>query len=554
MHSTIAKPEKFSIWDDIKRNDRAYSMAVSACWGGVFLGWTIGMIGGILPRESFKKSFGLGDDPTTYANLTGWIVVIGQLGCCVGALVTAHLSDHYGRKKSLVIGAIIFLFGSILQINPTLYSSTPRSALTNLNIGRAIGGLGVGITGSVVPSYISESSPRHLRGRLTGMYQLFAARIFPSVCGIAGSFWVNYGLLRRFGDDPDRPELWQIAFGIQVIPACLLLYSIASQYESPRWLAEQGRFDEARHVIAHIRGVGSDDAEVQDEIQAIKKDVQGRTKLSIREQAKEATSSRKMLYRCSIPIILMAFQQLTGVNAVNYYSPTIFKELGLGGASAGLLGTGIYGIVKIIATILALVLGVEQWGRKAMLVWGGLGQAACMLFIGGYLFFHGDGGLSIASYFAILTLYLYIISFSFGWSVAPWPAMAESVPNHLRSLTMALGMVSNWFFNILISKATPILLNSIPWGTFVIFGITTLCAVAWAMLLFPETGGYAIEDIHKLFEDVIKQSLHDNRWLLQRPPPRKQREPEDEVEAAAGRGSMDSLRSVDRFLDEEERP
>ncbi|KAG8910919.1 hypothetical protein FRC00_007324, partial [Tulasnella sp. 408] len=295
------------------------------------------MIGGILPRESFKKSFGLGDDPDTYASLTGWIVVIGQLGCCIGALVTAHLSDHSGRKKSLIIGAIIFLCGSILQVNPTLYSSTPRSALTNLNIGRAIGGFGV--------------------------------------FGIAGSFWVNYGLLRHFGDDPDQPALWQIAFGIQMIPACLLLYFIASQYESPRWLAEQGRFDEARHVVAYIRGVGDDDAGVQEEIHAIKKDVQGRTKLSIKEQAKEATSSRKMLYRCSIPVILMAFQQLTGVNAVNYYSPTIFKELGLGGASAGLLGTGIYGIVKIIATVIALVLGVEQWGRKAMLVWGGLGQA-----------------------------------------------------------------------------------------------------------------------------------------------------------------------------------
>lgn len=117
---------------------------------------------------------------------------------------------------------------------------------------------------------------------------------------------------------------------------------------------------------------------------------------------------------------------------------------------------------------------------------------------------------------------------------------------------MALGMMSNWFFNILISKITPLLLNSIPWGTFVIFGITTLGAVAWAILLFPETGGYAIEDIHKLFDDVVKQSLHDNRWLLQRPPVRKPIEPEDE-EVAAGRGSMDSLRSVDRFLDEDGR-
>ncbi|KAG8990477.1 hypothetical protein FRB90_001753 [Tulasnella sp. 427] len=155
-----------------------------------------------------------------------------------------------------------------------------------------------------------------------------------------------------------------------------------------------------------------------------------------------------------------------------------------------------------------------------------------MLFISGYLALHGDGGLNVMSYFAILTLYLYIVSFSFGWSVAPWPAMAESVPNHLRSLTMALGMMSNWFFNILISKATPILLNAVPWGTFFIFGILTLAGVVWAMVLFPETGGYAIEDIHQLFEDVVKQSLHDNRWLLKRPPARKPKGLEDDTEAA----------------------
>lgn len=379
------------------------------------------------------------------------------------------------------------------------------------------------------------------------MYQLFL------VVGIAGSFWVNYGLFEYYGDDPEREALWQIAFGIQAIPGALLLYCMTFQHESPRWLAEQGQFDETRLVLSKLRGVEGIDPEVAAETAAIKKDTQSRSKLTLYEQAKEAGSSKKMLYRCSIPVILMTFGQFTGINAMNYYSPIIFKQLGLSGASAGLLGTGVYGVVKIIATAVVLALGVEQYGRKALLVWGGLGQAACMLFIGVYVLLHPHGGGDLMSYFAIASLYLYILSFSFGWSAASWPAMTECVPNHLRSLAMAFGMVSMWSTTILVSKLTPILLNEIAWAPYFIFGVTTLVAVLWALLLYPETGGYAIEDIHRLFEDVVKQSLHDNRYLLQRPPVRRgytdlMDEEAESNEVGRTSDGFDSATSLDRLL------
>lgn len=143
----------------------------------------------------------------------------------------------------------------------------------------------------------------------------------------------------------------------------------------------------------------------------------------------------------------MAFQQWTGVNSMNYYSPKIFQSLGLKGSSANLLGTGIYGIVKVVMTALVLALGVEQLGRKSLLIWGGIGQALCMLFIGAYLKIHTDGSVIATSYVAIVAIYLYVTFYSFGWSVAPWPVMSESQPNHLRSLTMSIGLMSNWLFN-----------------------------------------------------------------------------------------------------------
>ncbi|KAG8990476.1 hypothetical protein FRB90_001752 [Tulasnella sp. 427] len=432
------------------------------------------------------------------------------------------------------------------RVTPTiLYPCGSQAALAYLNITRFVAGIGVGVVSPVVPTYISESSPKEIRGRLTGMYQLFL------VFGIAGSFWTNYGLFEYFGDDPKKEALWQVAFGLQAIPGIFLLYSMAFQYESPRWLAEQGRFDQMKSVLAALHGTSENDPEVITEASAIKKDVQSRTKLSLLEQIKEVGSSKAMLYRCSIPMIVMAFGQLTGINAVNYYSPTIFKQLGLTTASAGLLGTGIYGIVKIIATILALALGVEQYGRKALIVWGGLGQAACMIFIGVYVLSHPHGERDYLTYLAIISLYVYITFFSFGWSVAQWPVMAECVPNHLRSLTMAFGMFSMWSTTILISKLTPIVLDKIAWGTYVIFGVATLFAVVWALLFYPETGGYAIEDIHDLFENVVKQSLHDNRYILRRPPVKRgytDLAGQEEEGGEPPRRSFESATSLDRLL------
>ena len=222
------------------------------------------------------------------------------------------------------------------------------------------------------------------------------------------------------------------------------------------------------------------------------------------------------LPRLLTQISRMFWQQWTGVNSINYYSPIIFQELGLKGGQASLLGTGIYGVVKIVMTVVALSLGVEQYGRKALLVWGGLGQALPMFYIAGYRKIReGSPEIDGASYVAIVMVYLYVSFYSLGWSVAPWPAMSEAVPNHLRSVAMSAGLMSTWLFTFVIAKVTPILLIDIKWGTYLLFACTTLCASIWAVLFLPETGGYAIEEIHQLLEgSIIKQSLHDNVYLF----------------------------------------
>ncbi|KAG9126402.1 hypothetical protein FRC07_003551 [Ceratobasidium sp. 392] len=509
VHTTHEKP--VSIWRDMVINRRAYFMAASACWGGMLFGWDTGLIGGILPRTSFKHSFGLDKNPGAYADLQGWIVTVLQAGCFFGAMSAAFISDRFGRKPALFVAAFFFFLGSILQTVAALGSQSATSSLNQLYVGRAIGGYGVGIVSVVVPTYISESAPRLIRGRLTGMYQL--AIVF----GIAFSFWVNYGLLEQYGDSIDVPQQWRTAFGLQLLPGTMLVACMLFQNESPRWLAEKGRDDECKRVLARLRGLPPTDRLVEEEYALIRADFEGRVKLTFGEQFREATSSKKMLYRCSLPFILMAFQQWTGVNSMNYYSPVIFQSLGMKGSKANLLGTGIYGIVKIVMTALVLALGVEQLGRKSLLIWGGIGQAACMCFIGAYLKIHTDGSVIPTSYVAIVAIYLYVTFYSFGWSVAPWPVMSESQPNHLRSLTMSIGLMSNWLFNFTISKITPILLKDITFGTYFLFAGTTMLGVLWTIFFLPETGGYALEEIGDLFQgSLVTRSLADNKFAFKR--------------------------------------
>jgi sugar porter (SP) family MFS transporter len=499
------------VFQDIAANPRYYWMAASACWGGMLFGWDSGLIGGILPRPAFKNAFGLSNNPTAWANISGWIVSVLQAGCFFGAMSAAWVSERFGRRGALFIAAFWFHLGSLLQTTAKSGSQSASSALIQLYVGRAVGGFGVGMVSVVVPTYVSESSPKHIRGRLTGMYQLFI------VIGIALSFWVNYGMLVQIGDkDIHNERIWRVPFALQHIPGILLVLTMIPEKESPRWLGEKGRWEDAKMVIARLSQKSVDHPDVVNEVDDIRADLERNVKLSFIEQFRQATSSGKMFYRCSIPAIMMFWQQWTGVNSMNYYSPVIFQELGLSGGRATLLGTGIYGIVKIVMTVAVLSLGMEQYGRKALLVWGGVGQSLPMFYIAGYRHIRqGSPKIDGASYVAIVMIYLYVTFYSFGWSVAPWPAMSESVPNQLRSLTMSIGLMSNWLFNFTISKITPILLNKIRWGTYLLFACTTMSAVLWAVFFFPETGGYAIEDIHQLWEgNLLKQSMRDNKYLF----------------------------------------
>lgn len=226
-----------------------------------------------------------------------------QAGCFFGALSSFYVSDTFGRKKALIIADLIFILGSLVQ---TLCAINTTS-LAQLYVGRVIGGFGVGLISAVVPTYIGENANKEIRGRCIGCMQLF------NVTGICLSFFVNYGISLQI--KTLSAAKWRIPFALQMLPGVLLLVGIVFQNESPRWLVEKNRLEEAAKALARVRAKPVDDPDVVQELDEIIKDFEGHEKLPLTAQLKAATSSKRMFYQSSFAVILMFWQQWTGTNS-----------------------------------------------------------------------------------------------------------------------------------------------------------------------------------------------------------------------------------------------
>ncbi|KAJ7451602.1 general substrate transporter [Mycena latifolia] len=490
--------------EDLSRYRNAYFLALSVAMGSVFFGYDIGLIGGVLSLGSFQRYFGLDQmDAREKAALNGNIVAILQVGCLFGALCVGSFSSGYGRKPCLIASGVIFVIGSSMQIVVGL-GTTRETALSLLYAGRFLGGIGVGMVTALVPSYVSECTPRAIRGRCTGMIQL------ANNIGIMLAFWVNYIASKSIVSGEKQ---WRVPFAIQIVPGLLFLLLIPFQPESPRYMVEHEQYDRAAQTLAFLARTTPDDNEILATIGEIKADFMGRVDLSIFQQIMRMRESRGVALRCFIPPLVMFFQQWTGTNAINYFSPQIFASLGIEGTTADLFATGIYGVVKVLSVCLLLAFAIEGIGRKKCLIIGGLGQGIMMLWIGAYSGFHSSTAPDTPPplrYVSIVAIYLYAALFSMGWGPIPWVVAGEVAPNHLRTAVMSIATGVAWLFSLTISKLTPILLNTLKHWTFLLFGFCCFIMAFWAWLCLPETAGLQLEEIGPLFEeDVILRALQD---------------------------------------------
>jgi sugar porter (SP) family MFS transporter len=436
------------------RRHVAISAAVTAL-GGLLFGYDTGVVSGAL--LFLKKDFG-GLTSFQQELVTSLLLV----GAVIGALTAGRIADKLGRRLTVLITAVVFVVGVLLA------AFTPTFPV--LLIARIIIGLAVGSASMVVPLYIGEIVPPRVRGGLVSLNQLAITS------GILVSYLIDYGL-----SDSGN---WRLMFGLAAVPAVLLFVGMLFQQESPHWLIRQGRDDEARQVLRRLRDEGDIDAEIRDVHEVSRQEGSYRDLISPRV--------RPLVY---VGVLLAVFQQITGINTVIYYAPTLLQGAGLGN-NAALLANVVNGCVNVGMTIVAIWL-LDKVGRRPLLLSGTAGMAVGMVIVG-CAFIGGSDLHGAAAGVAIAGLLIYTGSFAIGLGPVFWLLIAEIYPLRIRGAAMSVASMANWGANFVVTISFLTLLNAISGvGVFFLFGFLTVVALAYFWRKVPETKGRSLSEIER---------------------------------------------------------
>ena len=434
--------------------------------GGLLFGYDTGVVSGAL--LFLKNEFG-GLSSFQQELVTSLLLV----GAMIGAFGAGRVADRLGRRPTVLITAVIFVVGVLLAaFSPTFWT---------LIVARVVIGVAVGSASMTVPLYIGEMAPPRIRGALVSLNQLAITS------GILASYLVDYGLAGSGN--------WRLMFGLAVIPAVVLFVGTLTQAESPHWLIRQGREDEARRVLRRVRD-GDIDAEVAE----------------VKEVAAHKVSARDLLARSVRPalwvgVLMAVFQQITGINTVIYYAPSLLAGAGLGN-SASLLANVVNGAVNVAMTIVAIRL-LDRTGRRPLLLTGTAGMAVGMI-ITALAFFGGDQLHGAVAFVAIAGLLIYTGSFAVGLGPVFWLMIAEIYPLRIRGQAMSVATIVNWGANFVVTISFLTLLDAIgPKGVFFLFAALTLVALAYFTKCVPETKQRSLQQI----ERDLGEQMNEDRVL-----------------------------------------
>ncbi|KAJ5455038.1 Major facilitator superfamily domaingeneral substrate transporter [Penicillium sp. IBT 31633x] len=495
--------------------------------GGLLFGYDQGVISGVITMESFAARY-----PRVYSDsgFKGWFVSTLLLAAWLGSLINGPIADRLGRKLSINVAVVVFTIGSIIQC--------AAMNIPMLFAGRAIAGLAVGQLTMVVPLYISEVSIPDIRGGLVVLQQLSVT------LGILFSYWIDYGtnyiggtrcapgtpysggtLLKPsfdpYNDVPDggctgQSEVsWRLPLALQIVPAVILGVGMLFFPDSPRWLLMKERDDESLSALSRLRRQSRDSPALMNEYLEIKASIMLENsfsrdnfpdlsgyKLHVAQYVSLLTSWPRFR-RLAIGCTVMFFQQFMGCNAMIYYAPTIFAQLGLDGNTTSLLATGVYGIVNCLSTLPALFF-IDKVGRRPLLMAGAAGTCISLVIVGGILGGYGSSLVSnkSAGWAGIAFIYIYDINFSYSFAPIGWVLPSEIFNLSIRSKAISITTSATWMCNFIIGLVTPDMLESITWGTYIFFAAFCLLALAFTFFCIPETRGKTLEDMDLIFGDT----------------------------------------------------
>lgn len=439
-----------------------YQISSVAALGGLLFGYDTAVISGAI--GSIATKFKL-----TPA-LEGWAASSAIWGCVAGVAAAGLLADRFGRKKVLLVSAVLFAVSSIA-------SALPQN-LTQFVLARLVGGLGIGAASMISPLYISEVAPAENRGRLGTLYQLAI------VLGINLIYYVNYRIA-GWGDETWNVEMgWRYMLGSAALPALAFLLLACFVPESPRWLMKRHREAEALDVLARVNGPERAQ-EVQAEIRASLEHEEG----GLRELLQPGF--RKAL---TVGLMLAVFSQITGINAIIYYAPQILKGLGFGTDSA-LAQTFLIGVINTLFTFVAIWL-IDKAGRRTLLLWGVSSMVICLFGAGCAFYFKITSGPWL-----LVCILGFIASFACSLGPIPWIMIAEILPTKIRGSAMSLCILGLWLAVVAVTQLTPMLLDpqtglggAFTFWLFMVFAIILL-AFIWKAV--PETKQRTLEEIER---------------------------------------------------------
>ncbi|KAI9063795.1 general substrate transporter [Trametes sanguinea] len=492
------------VQDSLFQNIRVYWLAFIVYWGIVLFGYDTGVGGGVVAQDYFKSEFGI----TAYTGaaqkkksdeISSNVVSVLQAGAFFGAIASAPLSDMLGRRWSLLIFIIVFSVGAVVQ---TVAGGS--RGLGYIYAGRVVAGLGIGAISAVSPAFVSECSPKDVRGRITGLFQIMVA------IGVMLSYFINLGISLHI---KTGYAVWRIPFGFQLVLAGVMAFGLLTIKESPRWLASKGRIEEALANLSYLRRRNPDDPAIRAEMAEIEAAIEEEREARRGLGWKEAFFGKGNFIRFVIAVVIFVLQQWSGQNSVGYYAPQIFKSIGYNGTSNSLLASGIYGIVKVVATTIFVFFLADTLGRKLSLFISGMGMGILFFIVGALLksFPPPPDGTAPspnpppASKAMAAMLYIYVLMYSLGWGPIPWVYVADIFPTRTRHYGLAVASASQWLFNFVVAKVTPTLETDLGYKLFLMFGTINIGGMAVFSLMIPETKGRSLEEMDIIFGSVQEE-------------------------------------------------
>ncbi len=436
--------------------------------GGLIFGFDTAVISGA--NDSLVRVYDLSDVAL------GFTVTMGLIGTIIGALVAGKPADTFGRKKVMAVIGVLYVICSL----GTSLAPEHSAGYWIFMLARFIGGIGVGASSVCAPIYTAEIAPARVRGRLVGLVQ------FNIVLGILVAYLSNYIILQLAPAD----SAWRWMFGVMLVPSVIFLLMLMTVPETPRWLMAHGREEQGNIVV---RRLTMTEAEARQEIDDI----------SASLRAAENAPNVKFFTKGHSKVIWLAFfiamfNQLSGINAILYYAPTVMQKAGAATNTAFLMSAGV-GLMNLVATMAALAV-IDRFGRKKLMIVGSIGYLISLGFLSGVMFYYEPNFNATSANLVLLGLMVFIAAHAFGQGAVIWVFISEIFPNRIRGRGQGLGSLTHWVFAAITSFAFPPIIGALGGG--IAFGIFAVCMIGqlfWVLKFMPETKGVPLEEMeHKL--------------------------------------------------------